>query len=263
MNSYKCLKQFSGASAKRAPFKGWAGPVVEWELKKPPTVDFGKWTSERASEYNGGTVECQCQPLALVMFGANSKDMRVKDKTTQFGIAGLAPNRQLHIAPLPRGIDARAIFAAGGWSAPNVDELAKELRIILAKVHLVPIELENELQSFERKICEGFFIIHRDLFDTLSSWPELSVLHADLQEATTNLQKMKAQYKESHRIKMLCAVNKAIEKLKTSEKDISLLAVASILVDEPDLNQHSVKEKARHIKRLLGDEIDQLINQSL
>ncbi len=131
---------FSGAAKKGESFHGWAGPVVSWPEDAPPQVDFGKWQPDRASPRGAGVVDFSARPFALMMYGANSKTMRAKDKTTKFAFAGLTDEGDLRAVDLGE-LDARDMFLNGGYHPPGVDVLASQI----ANISFAPNHTEGIL----------------------------------------------------------------------------------------------------------------------
>jgi hypothetical protein len=256
---YECVQSFRGARSKGAPFRGWAGSVIEWPSNDAPRIAFGTWIPEVESRYNGGVVRFQCRPLALVMFGANSKEMRVKDKTTHFGFAGLAPGGRLCVAQLPVGIDARQIFSAGGWSPPNVNELTAGLVSLTQNGETTSSELSNLIASTEKALLDGFGIYRGGLIETLDSWPILAPIHAALDAATLALRILRDKSKMERYRQAVAEVNVAIAALQAVGSDITLNAIAAVLVNETDPAAHVVKDKVRKLKRTLGNDLGGLV----
>lgn len=119
--------KFSGSHKKGAPFRGWAGSIEDWPERRPPRLEFGKWTQDRSNAWGGGAVTLEAAPYQLLMWGANAPKMSPRDKTTQFAFAGLEDAGGLWAAPLPAGADARQIYASGGWQPPEQTEIAARI----------------------------------------------------------------------------------------------------------------------------------------
>ncbi len=113
--------EFFGAGRKHGAFHGWCGEVIEWPVKSAPKIRFGEWRKDVNTDRGAGIATCTVRPYALIMFGANSSEMRSKDKTTHFGFAGLNEDGTLRVVVLPKNMDARALFGVGGWPTQNID----------------------------------------------------------------------------------------------------------------------------------------------
>jgi hypothetical protein len=121
--------QFKGASAKRQPFKGWVGKITAWPEGEPPELRFGRWIPEKGNRYNGGCAEIDgIEPGEVFLYGAASKEMRVKDKTTLFGRAELDDDGQLRVARLHKEDGDARLKWQSRWTMDSTaldSELAK------------------------------------------------------------------------------------------------------------------------------------------
>ncbi|MFT0172071.1 hypothetical protein ACLKMY_24190 [Paraburkholderia mimosarum] len=122
--------KLSGSYKKGAPFHGWAGSIADWPERRPPRLEFGKWTQDPSSARGGGAVTLEAVPYQLLMWGANSPKMSPRDKTTHFAFAGLEDAGGLWAAPLPAGTDARQIYSRGGWQPPEPTEIAARIVVL-------------------------------------------------------------------------------------------------------------------------------------
>jgi len=242
--------QFFGAGRKGSPFRGWAGPVVEWPERSPPKVDFGKWVPDRSSSHNGGTVTFEAEPFALIMWGANSKAMRPQDKTTKFGFAGLDEGGRLRAAPLPENTDAREIFLAGGWKAPSADELAA--RILQVEIaDRMPARSFEGVQAIVEEARAGFGLSRTaDLVELAKDWPVLRpVADAFQQKEAETVSKQDAARQERDRQLKLDAVA-TIQAMKSENTEITIKTVAAKLGGEsPDRR----RKLERHLKQIFPD----------
>ncbi|MBC7489602.1 MAG: hypothetical protein H7240_06090 [Glaciimonas sp.] len=259
LQTYECLHVFAGASRKGASFKGWGGPVIEWPSKKAPEVEFGTWKCDAGNPYNGGVVRFQCQPFTLLMYGANSKDMRSKDKTTHFGFAGLAPQGRLGIARLPEGCDAREIFINGGWTPPCLNELTSSMLSLMQMSNLTFSQLAEQITCTKKEICDGYGISQSLFGETLDSWPMLEAIQSALNVADTKLKLLRDQSKADRYQQTLEAVRLSIATLQANGKEITPSAIAVFLLNEPNETAHVVKEKIRGLKRILGNDYHQML----
>jgi len=257
--NYECQHIFAGASSKGAPFKGWGGSVIEWPIKKPPKVEFGMWESDKGNRYNGGRVIFQCQPFALVMYGANSMDMRTKDKTTHFGFAGLAPHGRLRIARLPEGCDAHKIFTDGGWIPPSLDDLSVRLVSLMQMSNVTFSQLTEQISTTKNAICDGYGIHQFEFSETVDSWTILEPIHSVLNIAEAQLKLLRVQSKENRYQQTLAMVNGAIAALQVDGKEITMSSIAALLVNEANEEASIVKEKIRGLKRSLGDDFQKIL----
>lgn len=247
-----CTHHFGGASRKGAPFRGWAGPIDSWPEKKAPVVAFGKWVQKPRDLNGGGVVTFACLPLAVVMWGANSKEMRSKDKTTHFGFAGLAPDGNLRIELLPHGLDARGLFAQGGWQHPNIDTIIERLASANDSSSLTSGDCHTVLETTKMEISKGFGIKSRDFELTLSSWPMLVPVLNALNTLTTKKDALDAKSAVRRRRQASVGVRRAILKLEADGCEVNQMSIAALLLQKPNLTNHDIKEKVRKLKRILG-----------
>jgi len=181
MESRKLIVEFNNAGRKGNPFTGWAGSVREWQENKAPRANFGTWHKDTDSERGCGSVSLDCAPYTLIMWGANSRAMRISDRTVTFAFAGLAADGNLWAAPLPPNTDARQIFLTGGWIPPTPESVAQQILD-------VQIDAEFPGKGKERieRITETAWIklgIRRgqDIGELLPAWPHLEPIAAALQ----------------------------------------------------------------------------------
>jgi hypothetical protein len=249
-----CVHYFSGASRKRAPFRGWAGAIDAWPRGKPPVVGFGKWTIEPGNEYGGGDVRFTCRPFALVMWGANSEQMRVKDKTTHFGFAGLARNGQLRVAGLPSGVNARAIFDQGGWQPPSMETLLKKFvaSSVEADSPATLNALRNLIDQVRNETCSGYGIPRTHFDNVLSTWPQLHELTEAMKKVEAQLVECREEAKKNRLQQAINDVKCAVENLVRDGVEVTQLTVAAQLVPSGK-SGHEIKEKARQLRKILGE----------
>lgn len=252
----ECVHHFQGASRKRAPFRGWAGLVTAWPEKSAPTVAFGQWRPDVHSEYGGGSVRFVVPPFTLLMWGANSTEMRSKDKTTNFGFAGLSTEGRLRIAALPQGSDARDVFARGGWHPPDIKGIVKKMEFLIAGGTQTPSELSSGMDAVRAEVCLGFGIAPLELKAVLQSWTQLSCLECALSQAEQQLAQMRANAKAVRLAKTVFEVKSVIQELEALGQDLTQLSISTRLVPAGS-SPHQIKEKARNIKKALeGETLD-------
>ena len=181
MESRKLIVEFKNAGRKGIPFTGWAGSVREWQENKAPRVNFGTWHKDTDSERGGGSVALDCAPYTLIMWGVNSRAMRIADKkTSTFALAGLAADG-LWTAPLPPDTEARRIFLAGGWTPPTPESIARQILDVQ-----INAEFPGKEKELIERITENAWIklgIRRgqDIRELLPAWPHLEPIAAALQ----------------------------------------------------------------------------------
>jgi hypothetical protein len=255
-----CTHYFTGSGKKGRPFRGWGGRVAEWTEKTAPKVEFGTWNPDKADPYNGGTVVFDCRPFDLVMFGANSKTMNSRDKTTQFGFAGLGPDGALRISDLPGDVDARKIFAAGGWLPPSSEEVAGCLLFGMQDRAITPSRLHEEINAVRKKTIEGFGIRSQQLDVTLPIWQILSPIHNVLAAASELLAAKRSEAAAARLQRAQVEVMAAVIALREAGEEPTNASVAGFLLGEPNHSAYHVKEKVRSLKKMLGDEFFRVEN---
>lgn len=151
----KCKIEMSGAS-RGSVFRGWAGRIGEWLERSAPQIEFGKWLPhDPRRRGSGGIVEFECEPFEIVMYGANSKGMHPRDKTTKFGFAGLGLNGQLCVIELPPESDAVRLFVAGGWQHPKPEDIAEEIEAVVIESTGLSVATDHLLE-IKAKTIDGF-----------------------------------------------------------------------------------------------------------
>ncbi len=258
VGSRPCIHHFDGASRKGAPFFGWAGPVESWPEKKAPVIGFGKWVQNPISPYGGGDVTFTCPPLAIVMWGANSKQMRTKDKTTHFGFAGLAPFGNLHIVPLPQGTDARALFTQGGWQHPDIDAIIEQLTSATNNNVLTLGDYREVIASTKLEICSGFGITSTDFESTLSSWPMLAPIFSGWNSLIAKVDGLRSKANIRRRRQAYVDVGRAVRKLEVDGIEVTQMNIAALLLNHSEVTNHKIKEKVRKLKQLLGTNFEKV-----
>lgn len=248
-----CMQKFQGSALKHMPFRGWAGTVIGWPSNQPPTLEFGKWIQNPSDLYGGGIVTFVCKPFSLVMWGANSKDMRSKDKTTNFGFAGLAPEGKLCISPLPKGVNARTIFEQGGWNPPSVEKLLEKLESAFRDKAESTAHAREILSQVSAEICAGFGIQTSNFEATLASWPMLEPLQRDIENLSVKIEVIQAENMHK-RIQIANAeVSQAISILKARGDEVTQISIANFMLQGTAAGAHAIKEKARKLRKLLGE----------
>ena len=182
MESRKLIIEFKNAGRKGIPFTGWAGSVRDWQENKAPRVNFGTWHKDTAGEHGGGSVSLDCAPYTLVIWGVNSRAMRIANKkASTFALAGLTADGTLWAAPLPPNTDARDIFLAGGWMPPTPESVARQILDIQ-----IDAEFPGKGKELIERTAENAWIelgIRRgqDIGELLPAWPHLEPIAAALQ----------------------------------------------------------------------------------
>ena len=177
MESRKLIVEFNNAGRKGMPFTGWAGSVRDWQENKAPHVNFGKWHKDR----DRGSVSLDCAPYALIMWGVNSRTMRISSKAATFAFAGLAADGNLWAAPLPRDVDARQVFLAGGWTPPPPESVAQQILDIQIDADF-PEKGKELIERITGNAWIGLGIRRgQNIGELLPAWPHLEPIAAALQ----------------------------------------------------------------------------------
>ncbi len=200
------------------------------------------------------------------MYGANSKEMAVRDKFTYFAFAGLGADGKLRLQKLPEGTVAREVFTAGGWTPPSIDNLVNRIE---ALSDLDFKERLDEAVAIVKLCCEGYGLdCHlltyvkagtankldaiSTIFLGLAGWPQLSDVALAIQVfLETYEQEWKNRQKHSAAEKQ-AAFNKTVSEMQASGRDISPLSVAAWMMGFKDLGDkipHEAKERARKLKK--------------
>lgn len=228
----QCVVAFGGASAKYRPFRGWGGSVVEWEEKAAPHVDFGKWLPTKGCLRNSGEVVFKCQPFQLVLFGANSKEMDQRDKTTQFGFVGLDVEG-VRVALLPKGADAQQVFL-DGWKTPSFEE-------VLAKVNAASrLDDLADIQSF---VAQGFGMAGSADFSAVARFwaekvPSLQAIQDTLFAKKNELTARRAEVKKRISDERRPAVQQVIIEMHSAGVEVSIESVAERLAEAGGMKRH-------------------------
>lgn len=253
----ECIHIFDGAKVKGQPFHGWAGRVTEWLENSAPKVDFGKWTQDKSNRYGGGEVVFTCEPFDLVMFGANSKTMRSFDKSTQFGFAGLSVNSTIKIALLPSGIDARNIFAEGGWKTPDPQAVGDSLYKILDSKNLTLSELDEHVASIRLQVINGFGVNRFELDDVLTCWAILSPIQSALKLANDKKTELREQRAAMNLQHAKAKVVNTVAALRELGVEPTYLSITDYWLKGHQSN-FEAKENVRKLKKILGEHLTDL-----
>ena len=181
MESRKLIVEFIDARRKGIPFTGWAGSIREWQENKAPRVNFGTWHKDTASERGGGFVALDCVPYALIMWGVNSRSMRLADKkSATFALAGLAADG-LWAAPFPPDTDVRQTFLAGGWTPPTPESIARRILDVQ-----IDADAPEQGKGLIERITENAWTklgirSGQDIRELLPAWPHLEPIATALQ----------------------------------------------------------------------------------
>ncbi len=242
---------------KRRPFYGWAGVVSEWPDKAAPMVDFGKWKSDPAG---GGTVTFECQPFQLCMFGANSKEMQSRDKSTYFAFAGLGIDGALVLHCLPEGTDAREVFAAGQWIPPAIDDIVDAVN---RAGSLEPNGMEEDIPALMRRCADGFGMNlgyrpnEKSFQNILTSWPMLSPLHAVFLAVREKQARAIAEKRAASADRRRVRFEEVLAEMAATNDEITPIIVASRMLGIPltmeAVISRKVKDKAKELRRDFGD----------
>lgn len=146
---------FAGATKKHVPFRGWAGPITEWQEKEAPKVSFGKWMPKQGCAYGSGTVTFSAKPFSVIMWGSNGPGMRPNDKTTAFGFAGLADAGGLCGIKLAKDVNARELYAAGGFQPADPEIHTQKIQ----SFQLQQGPLYGQLQALWLHVIEAMALI--------------------------------------------------------------------------------------------------------
>ncbi len=253
---------FTGSTKKGAAFHGWAGPIIEWPEKSAPKVVFGEWNKGTAE---GGFVAFECLPFQLCMYGANSPKMAVRDKFTHFAFAGLGADGRLRLQKIPKGMDAREIFVAGGWTPPAAHDLASQISA------LGNVDFEQRLDALITiiEICnDGFGVGHRvsrhcsgpsekisavEAFAAcLVNWTQLSeveqAIKLFIQSYRRDWQSRRANASTARR----AALEQAVSELRSASLDVTPIRAAAWMMGVKEVAEpikHEIKERARKLKK--------------
>lgn len=251
----ECIFKFNGAGRKGCAFIGWGGRVVDWPEKAAPKVEFGKWIPSTDNRWNGGKISFVCQPLDLVMVGANSKQMRSKDKTTQFGFAGYSMDgKTLRFIRLIDGMDARKIFSDGGLKpAKTPEQIADHLLVSVRQDNATTATLNEALGNAQEVTEVEYGVRPQEFAETIAAWPFFEPLNEAVTAAKELLKVKQADISAAVSAEVL----KAIDALNEKNVEVTNLTIASYLTNEP-VEAYKCKEKVRKLKKLLGEEFCKL-----
>lgn len=244
---------------KKRPFHGWAGVITEWPLEAAPKVDFGKWTRDL------GTVKFDCVPFQLCMFGANSKEMNSGDKFTYFAFAGLGTDGSLVLQLLPEGTNAREVFAVGGWTPPDIEDLVNKVNRAGTSVieGMPPAQhLGMEFNALLLESARGFGMGLGDrpneqrFFNVLASWPQLAPLHVAFLAQREKLAKMVAENRANSLEAKRARLEKVLAEMRADNLEITSVTAASkilgiVLMADVEI-PHKVKDAARRLRKDFG-----------
>lgn len=246
---------------RRRAFQGWAGPISSWPEHAPPKVKFGIW---KLIDPTVGIVTFECKPFQLCMFGANTKAMSPRDKFTYFAFAGLDSGGKLRLTRLPEGNDARAIFEAGGWSPPSIEEMVNSVTLA---ANLEIDEMDKAFQKLMLDCTNGFGISYGlrpnevHFLNVLAGWPMLGPLNAAFLALKEKRALIRAQIRTASANLRKDRLEKVLESLNASNNAITAENVASNWLGIPlasDGIVPRVKEKAKKLKKEFGDHFPEL-----
>jgi hypothetical protein len=194
------------------------------------------------------------------MYGANSKAMHRRDKFTYFAFAGLGINGHLTLQHLPDGTDARAVFAAGGWTPPSIDEMVSSVN----RAASLGIEgIDSEFRSLMLRCSDGFGMnlgrgSNTEYFlNVLASWPMLAPLHVAFLALLETRSRLLAERRAASSGPRRQRLEEVLTLMTAANEEITSITVASKMLGIPLSSEavmpRRIKEKAKKLRKEFGD----------